>query len=40
MPSTSLVSVEELSRELGRPGLVVFDASYYLAAAGRDAHAE
>jgi len=40
MPSTPLVSVQELSRQLGRPGLVVFDASYYLAAAGRDAHAE
>ena len=40
MPSTPLISVAELSRELGRPGLVVFDASYYLAAAGRDAHAE
>ena len=40
MPSSPLLSVPELSRELGRPGLVVFDASYYLAAAGRDAHAE
>ena len=35
-----LISVLDLSRALGRPGLVVFDASYYLAAAARDARAE
>lgn len=43
MPSRShspLVSVPELAGRLGTAGLVVFDASWYLAQAGRDPRAE
>lgn len=37
---TTVISVAELAARLEDEGLVVFDASYYLAAAGRDARAE
>lgn len=39
-PSSPLVSVQELAGRLGTSGLVVFDASWYLAQAGRDPRAE
>ena len=35
-----VISVAELAATLGDPSLVVFDASYYLPAAGRDSRAE
>jgi len=38
--NASLISVASLAAQLGAPGIVVFDASWYLAQAGRDPRAE